>query len=82
MSLFSLPLVWPSNCGCGSFTLTTAVRPSRTSSPERFSFTSLNSPRLLAEGVDGAGQRGAEAGQVRAAIHGVDVVGEAEDVSQ
>ena len=44
MSLFSLPLVWPSNCGCGTFTLTTAVSPSRTSSPVRFSFTSLNSP--------------------------------------
>jgi hypothetical protein len=34
--------------------------------------------RLLAEGVDGAGQRAAEAAQMRAAIHGVDVVGEAE----
>ena len=43
-SLFSLPLVCPSNCGCGSFTLITAVRPSRTSSPLRFSFTSLNKP--------------------------------------
>ena len=28
----------------GSFTLTTAVKPSRTSSPVRFSLTSLNSP--------------------------------------
>ena len=35
---------------------------------------------LLAGVVDGAGQRGAEAGKVRAAIDGVDVVGEAENV--
>ena len=40
----------------------------------------MNRPCCLAEGVDGAGERRAEAGQVRAAIHGVDVVGEAEDV--
>ncbi len=40
----------------------------------------LEQPGLLAESVDGAGQRGAEAAQVRAAIHRVDVVGEAEDV--
>ena len=31
--LSSLPLVWPSNCGSGSFTLMTATRPSRQSSP-------------------------------------------------
>jgi hypothetical protein len=30
----SLVLVWPSNCGCGTRRLSTAVRPSRTSSPE------------------------------------------------
>ena len=29
----SLPLVWPSNCGFGTFTLMTAVSPSRVSSP-------------------------------------------------
>ena len=44
ISEFSLPLVCPSNCGCDSFTLMTATRPSRTSSPVRFSFTSLNRP--------------------------------------
>ena len=32
-ALPSLALVWPSNCGSVSFTLMTAVRPSRTSSP-------------------------------------------------
>ncbi len=80
ISLFSLPLVWPSNCGCGTLTLTTAVRPSRTSSPDEVFFHVLEQPGLLAEGVDGARQRGAEAAEVRAAIDGVDVVGEAEDV--
>ena len=39
----------------------------------------LEEAELLAGGVDGAGQRGAEAGEVRAAVDGVDVVGEAED---
>ena len=29
----SFVLVWPSNCGCGIFTDTTAVMPSRMSSP-------------------------------------------------
>ena len=40
----------------------------------------LEQPRLLAECVDGARQGGAESGEVRAAIHRVDVVGEAEHV--
>ena len=31
----SLPLVWPSNCGFGTLTLMTAVRPSRVSSPSK-----------------------------------------------
>ncbi len=44
MSELSLPLVCPSNCGCESLTLTTATRPSRTSSPLRFSFKSLKRP--------------------------------------
>jgi hypothetical protein len=48
MSELSLPLVCPSNCGCGSFTLITAVRPSRTSSPVRFSFDVLEQARRLA----------------------------------
>ena len=33
----SFVLVWPSNCGSRIFTDITAVKPSRTSSPERFS---------------------------------------------
>ena len=44
-------------------------------------FDVLEQPACLARGVDGAGQRAAEAAQVRAAVHGVDVVGEAEDDS-
>ena len=37
----SFVFVWPSNCGFVSFTEITAVRPSRTSSPERLSSLSL-----------------------------------------
>ena len=40
----SLVFVWPSNCGSASLAEMTAVRPSRTSSPERFSSFSLSSP--------------------------------------
>ncbi len=39
----------------------------------------LEEAKLLADGVDGARERGAEAGEMRAAVDGVDVVGEAED---
>ena len=39
----SLVLVWPSNCGSASLTETIAVRPSRTSSPVRFSSFSRSS---------------------------------------
>ena len=40
----SLVLVWPSNCGSPSLTEMTAVRPSRMSSPVRFSSFSLRMP--------------------------------------
>ena len=46
----SFVFVWPSNCGCGTFTLTTTVRPSRMSSPVRESFSLmslLSAPYLL-----------------------------------
>ncbi len=79
MSELSLPLVWPSNCGCESLTLTTATRPSRTSSPLRFSFRSLKSPSDWPMALMVRVSDGAEAGEVRAAVDGVDVVGEAED---
>ena len=38
----SFVFVWPSNCGSPSLTETTAVRPSRMSSPVRFSSLSLS----------------------------------------
>ena len=75
----SLVFVWPSNCGSWSFTEITAVSPSRTSSPARFSSFSLSRPLLARVGVQRPGQRRAEAGEVGAALVGVDVVGEAED---
>ena len=45
-------------------------------------FHVLEQAQLLAGVVDGAGQRGAETGKVRAAIDRVDVVGETENVSE
>ena len=44
----SLPLVWPSNCGFGTLTLMTAVRPSRVSSPWSGSCMSLARPEAVA----------------------------------
>ena len=44
----SFVFVWPSNCGSASFTEITAVRPSRTSSPVRFSSFSFSMPLLRA----------------------------------
>ena len=55
-----------------------AVRPSRRSSPRGHEV--LEEVFLLAVGVQRAGERGAEAGQVRAAIDRVDVVDVAVDV--
>jgi hypothetical protein len=40
----SFVFVWPSNCGSVSFTDSTAVRPSRTSSPESAGSFSRSSP--------------------------------------
>ena len=45
-ALPSFAFVWPSNWGSVSLTLMTAVRPSRTSSPERFASFSLSVPDL------------------------------------
>ncbi len=44
----SLVLVWPSNCGCATFTEMTAARPSRMSSPVRLGSFSLSSFLSLA----------------------------------
>ena len=82
MSLLSFPLVWPSNCGCGNFTETTATSPSRTSSPVMVtsSFCSLSMFEDGSEIVDRARQRRAEAGKVRPAVHRVDRVGEGKNI--
>ena len=52
----SLALVWPSNCGSGSSTLTMAVRPSRTSSPVRVALIVLEQVVVLARSVERAGE--------------------------
>ena len=79
-ALPSLAFVWPSNWGSVSLTLTTAVRPSRTSSPERLPSASLRTPGALRPVVERPGQRAPEARDVRAAVDRVDVVREREDV--
>ena len=79
-ALPSLALVWPSNCGSVSLTLMTAVRPSRTSSPERLPSESLRTRGASRPVVQGAGQGRAEPGDVGAAVDRVDVVGEGEHV--
>ena len=75
----SLVFVWPSNWGSRSLTEITAVRPSRTSSPERLSSFSFSRPLLARVLVQRARERRAEAGHVRAALARVDVVGERVD---
>ena len=50
-ALPSLAFVWPSNCGSVSLTLMTAVRPSRTSSPERLPSASLSTPARRAQSL-------------------------------
>ena len=67
-ALPSLALVWPSNCGSVSLTLMTAVRPSRTSSPDRLPSASLQDARPSRPVVERARQGGPEAGQVRATV--------------
>ena len=50
-ALPSLAFVWPSNCGSVSLTLMTAVRPSRTSSPDRLASLSLSTPARRAQSL-------------------------------
>ena len=50
-ALPSFALVWPSNWGSTSLTETTAVSPSRTSSPLRFESASLRIPALRAQSL-------------------------------
>ena len=76
----SLVLVCPSNCGSRTFTWSTQVSPSRMSSPESVKPSFLRKSRRLAHVVDGPGERRLEAGEVGAALVGVDVVDEGEGV--
>ena len=79
-ALPSLALVWPSNCGSVSLTLMTAVRPSRTSSPDRLLSVSRRTRGAPRPVVERAGECGPEAGDVGPAVDRVDVVGEREHV--
>ena len=64
----SLSLVWLLNLGSGTFTLSTQHRPSRMSSPVTSTLAFLASSRFFDVLVDDAGHRGAQAGQVGAAV--------------
>ncbi len=75
----SLVLVWPSNCG-----LLQLDRDQRREAlahvlAAEVLFLLLEQVLLAGVVVDGARERAAEAGEVRAALGGVDVVGERED---
>ena len=72
-----MSLVWLENLGSATFTESTAVSPSRASSPVSATFSFLAMPVSSAYLLIDAGQRRAEAGQVRAAVALGDVVGEA-----
>ena len=74
----SLSLVCEENFGSGTLTESTAVRPSRQSSPVSATFSLRAPPHGLGIAGDLARQRAAEAGQMRAAVALRDVVGEAE----
>jgi hypothetical protein len=71
-------LVCEENFGSGTFTDSTAIRPSRMSSPDRLDLVLLErSPDRFDVVVERARQRGAEAGEMGAAVLLRDVVGEA-----
>ena len=63
-----ISLVWPSNCGSASRTVTTAVRPSRTSSLMTSSSSTLSTLVASHRVVEGLGQRALEAADVGAAL--------------
>ena len=75
-TLPSLALVWPSNCGSRSRTEMMAVRPSRMSSPWRFSSFSLSRPLARAYWLTTLVRALREALLVHAALDGGDAVGE------
>ncbi len=76
----SLSFVCDENFGSGTFTDSTAVRPSRQSSPVSATFSRFENAARLGIARDLARQRAAEAGEVRAAVALRNVVGEAQHV--
>ena len=74
----SLSLVCEENFGSATLTDSTAVRPSRQSSPVSATFSLRATPLGLGVAGDLARERAAEAGEMRAAVALRDVVGEAE----
>ena len=74
--LTSFTFVCDSKRGFGSLMLRTQIKPSRTSSPEIGRVLVFQQAVGLRVLVDGLGQRGAEAGQMRAAVRVRDGVGE------
>ena len=72
----STSLVWPSNCGSASRTVTTAVRPSSTSSLTTSASLALSTRDAAHRVVERLGQRRLEAGDVGAALGGGDHVDE------
>ena len=66
-------MVWPSNCASCNLTEMIAVR---RASPHPEGLVVLEQLVFLAVVVQNAGQRGLEAGLVRAALGGIDIVGE------
>ena len=73
-----MSLVCELNFGSGTLTESTQVRPSRQSSPVSATLSFFADARLVGVFGDDAGQRGAEAGEMRAAVALRDVVGEAQ----
>ena len=63
-----ISLVWPSNCGSASRTVTTPVRPSSTSSLITSSSLTLSTLAAFIDVVEGAGDRLLEAADVGAAL--------------
>ncbi len=75
----SLSLVCEENFGSGTFTDTTAIRPSRASSPVALTFA-FAVALFVHIGVRGTGHRRAEAGEVSTAVTLRNIVGKAVDV--
>jgi hypothetical protein len=76
----SLSLVCEENLGSGTFTDSTAVSPSRQSSPVSDTFFLLGDAGCIGIGGDLTRERAAEAGHMRAAVALRNVVGEAQHV--